>query len=175
MKRSKTQQILCIDPGLKDLGYAVLADGALVLAGVKGLSLLPRPERPREALRWVRYLLDTIRPSTVVIEKTNGQQKGPFAGLHDLGEATKAIARRLGIPSVVYPAQTVRKCLAGSGWASKAELARVVAGRLPALRPFLSQDRRWKERYFSNLFDAVALGLYHHLHRMTPSRSHSCG
>lgn len=175
MKHPKTNQILCIDPGLRDLGYAVLQGGTLVIAGVKPLSGFPRAERPREARNWVRYLLDTIRPSTVVIEKTNGQRKGPFAALHDLVTAIQALARRSGTPSVLYPAQTVRKRLTGSGWASKVELARIVAGRLPALRVFLTQDTKWRERHFLNLFDAVALGLFHHLHRTTPSRSHSGG
>lgn len=173
--KTKTSKLLCIDPGLRDLGYAVLDGDTLVIAGVKPLARFPRPQRPREARNWVRYLLDTIRPSTVVIEKTNGQRKGPFAALHDLTTAIQALARRSGTPSVLYPAQTVRKCLTGSGWASKAELARVVAGRLPVLRAFLTQDRKWRERHFQNLFDAVALGLYHQFHRITPSRSHSCG
>lgn len=175
MKQTKTKKILCIDPGLRDLGYAVLEGGTLVIAGVKPLSSFPRTERPGQARNWIRYLLDTIRPSTVVIEKTNGQTKGPFAALHDLVTAIQTLARRTGTPSVLYPAQTVRKCLTGSGWATKAELARVVAGRLPVLRVFLTQDTKWREKHFLNLFDAVALGLYHHFHRETPSRSHSCG
>jgi Holliday junction resolvasome RuvABC endonuclease subunit len=61
----------------------------------------------------------------------------------------------------MYAPQTVRKSLTGDGWASKRELARAVASRFPALRVYLTQDRKWKERYFLNLFDAVALALHH--------------
>jgi hypothetical protein len=73
----------------------------------------------------------------------------------------------------LYSAQIVRKHLIGNGWASKEEVARAIARRFPQLRIYLSQDRRWKERYWHNLFDAVALGL--HYQAYPPSRSRSCG
>ena len=31
--------------------------------------------------------------------------------------------------------------------------------RYPQLKVYLSQDRKWKEKYYANMFDAVALGL----------------
>jgi Holliday junction resolvasome RuvABC endonuclease subunit len=54
---------------------------------------------------------------------------------------------------------TVRKALCGNGAASKKEVARVVASRYPELKSYLTSDRRWKEKYYFNMFDAVALGL----------------
>src|SRR5258707_297084 len=40
---------------------------------------------------------------------------------------------------------------------------------------FLTQDRVWKIRYFQNLFDALALAVYHQMKDKQPSRSRSSG
>jgi hypothetical protein len=46
-----------------------------------------------------------------------------------------------------------------------------VAHRFPRLRVYLTQDRRWKERFWQNMFDAVALALFHQSLTQPPSRS----
>jgi hypothetical protein len=55
----------------------------------------------------------------------------------------------------------VRKAIVGNGWPSKRELASPISVRFPVLRVYLEQDRRWEERYWFNLFDAIALILVH--------------
>ena len=45
------------------------------------------------------------------------------------------------------------------------------ARRFPQLRLYLTQDRRWKERFWLNMFDAVALALHHQALKQPPSRS----
>jgi Holliday junction resolvasome RuvABC endonuclease subunit len=67
----------------------------------------------------------------------------------------------------------VRKHLVGDGWAGKAEVAAMLARSYPQLRIYLTQDRQWKERYWQNMFDAIALALHHQGH--PPSRSRTCG
>jgi Holliday junction resolvasome RuvABC endonuclease subunit len=64
----------------------------------------------------------------------------------------------------------VRKSLVGNGWAKKPEVAVAVAHRFPQLRVHLTQDRRWKERYWQNMFDAVALAIHHQRSQHPPSR-----
>ncbi len=81
--------------------------------------------------------------------------------LHELTNDVRRFGKTEGIAVAAYAPQTVRKALVGNGWATKVELARAIAVRFPALRVYLTQDRRWKERYFLNLFDAVALALHH--------------
>ena len=49
--------------------------------------------------------------------------------------------------------------ICGSGKAKKYEVASVVVAKHPELKVFLDQDRRWKERYWQNMFDAIALGM----------------
>ena len=157
----KNKTILAIDPGLRDLGYAVFQGGTLVIAGVKPFSALKPSQRLSGVRAWVRYMLNTLKPATLLLERTNGQRKGVFGRLHRLVASLSALARRSGISVESFPAQTVRKNLTGSGWASKTTLAQAVASRIPVLRIFLTQDRRWKERYFQNMFDATALALHH--------------
>jgi Holliday junction resolvasome RuvABC endonuclease subunit len=70
----------------------------------------------------------------------------------------------------VYSPQQVRATVAGNGKAKKAEAAIAVALRFPQLRVYLTQDRRWKERFWQNMFDAIALALHHQAAMKPPSR-----
>jgi hypothetical protein len=38
-------------------------------------------------------------------------------------------------------------------------VAKAVVARYPELRAYLIHDRKWKERFHENKFDAVALGM----------------
>src|SRR6188768_3077602 len=66
MKRSTT--ILAIDPGLRELGFAVLAGQRLVASGVGPLRLHPEAERPAEARRLVYGWIRSYRPEILVLE-----------------------------------------------------------------------------------------------------------
>lgn len=161
MQKTQPQSILALDPGLRELGFAVLAGRRLVAGDVRPLRLLPREARFREARRMVAAWIAAQRPTAIVIEATHPH---PLAWLDDLNRLAKAVRRlgnHAGIPVFTYAAQTVRKSVVGHGWATKREAAFAVSCRHPALRVHLTQDRRWKERYWLNLFDAVALALHH--------------
>lgn len=67
----------------------------------------------------------------------------------------KTLSKRV----LTLAANVVRKEICGNGWATKRDVAREVYRRFPELVPYLSSDRRWKEEYFYNMFDAVALGV----------------
>ncbi len=43
--------------------------------------------------------------------------------------------------------------------ATKLEVAKIVIAQYPELKVYLNQDRKWKEDYHLNMFDAVALGI----------------
>jgi Holliday junction resolvasome RuvABC endonuclease subunit len=158
-KTDKT--ILALDPGLRDLGFAVLAGRKLLASGVRPLRLLPADRRLAEARKLVRSWIATYKPRTLVLEATH---RHPVPWLDDLDRLARSV-RRLGrnrrLAVAVYAPQTVRKALIGNGWATKKEMAVAIGHRFPALRVYLTQDRRWKERYFQNMFDAVALALHH--------------
>lgn len=157
----KSRPILALDPGLRDLGYAILSGRRLLASGVCPLRLLPKTRRLREARRLVAEWIDEYRPGALVIEATHGHPVAGFNGLHRFAESVRRIGRKERLLFATYAPQTVRKSLVGHGWADKRETAAAVAARLPALRVYLTQDRRWKETYFRNMFDAVALALHH--------------
>ncbi len=169
--------ILALDPGLRDLGFAVLSGRRLLASGVRPLRLLPRWRRLAEARRLVRGWVATYRPDALVLEATHRHPLPWLDALDRLAGTVRRLGRRQRLVVAAYAPQTVRKGLLGNGRATKRELAAAMAVRFPALRVYLTQDRKWKERYFLNMFDAVGLALYHQAvaGRPSPSRSRACG
>jgi Holliday junction resolvasome RuvABC endonuclease subunit len=170
MKR-RNHTILALDPGLRELGYAVLGGHRLSASGVLGLRHLPKDRRLVTVRRQVRSLVREKRPDAIVVEKT---YRHPVPWLDDLHRITlygRRLARRHGLAFATYSPQAVRQTVLGNGKGTKREVAAVVAARFRPLRVHLSQDRRWKERYWQNMFDAVALALHHQFLTQPPSRS----
>jgi Holliday junction resolvasome RuvABC endonuclease subunit len=166
-------KILALDPGLRELGYAILSGEQLVTSGVVSLRHLPKKRQLPEALRLVRHWLDLYRPRAVVLERTSPHPRATLNRVHLLAVSVRRMAHRRHLRVTTYSAQIVRKHLVGSGWAGKEEVALALARRYPTLRIYLTQDRQWKERYWHNMFDALALALHHQ--GQPPSRSRSCG
>lgn len=165
----KPRPLLAIDPGTREVGYAVLVGRKLVTSGVLGLRSVPKARRLsmiREALdAWMR----AHRPRTLIVEHMPNRPLDAMAGLPALGRLIRRFARRRRLRIVAYSAKTVRRSVVGDGWANKRVVAKTLTARFPALRVHLTQDRKWKERYWQNMFDAVALAL-HHQSQQPPSR-----
>ena len=62
---------------------------------------------------------------------------------------------------IAYAANTMRKSVCDNGAASKDEVAKVIVSYYPELKPYLTSDRKWKEKFYRNMFDAVALAICH--------------
>ncbi|MFA6198559.1 MAG: crossover junction endodeoxyribonuclease RuvC [Patescibacteria group bacterium] len=161
MPKATAKTILALDPGLRDLGYAILRGGSLIESGVLPLRLLPSKQRLPAAVKAIGDWIGQFRPSIVVLEATHPNRVNSLDRLDRLARRVRRMAALKGLTVATYAPQTVRKGLVGHGWANKRQTAEAVAGRLPALRVYLTQDRRWKEAYFQNMFDAVALALHH--------------
>lgn len=168
--RTTTDTILALDPGLRDLGYAVLHGRRIMASGVLGLRRTPKAERLPTARKHLRSWLRTHRPDVVVVEKTYRHPLPWLDQLHQLSRSAKNLATRQHATFTMYSPQSVRASVAGNGKAKKPEVAVAVAHRFPALRVYLTQDRRWKERYWQNMFDAIALALHHQAATHPPSR-----
>jgi Holliday junction resolvasome RuvABC endonuclease subunit len=157
----KRDTILAIDPGLREIGYAAIQGSGLVAHGVKSLRLIPRARRRYEARKALTQWLDSYRPAVVVLEATHRHPTGTFQTVHAMARSLATVARHRRRKVVTYSPQTVRKHLVGNGKAEKKAVAYAVAERFPVLRIYLTQDRRWKELFFRNMFDAVALAIHH--------------
>ncbi len=173
MKHDPT--ILALDPGLRDLGWAVLRGRRLLAHGVLGLRRLPKVDRLGTARRHVRACVRTHRPTVIVLEKTYRHPVPWLNGPHGVTLYARALARRRHLGFATYAPQRVRMTVLGNGKGTKREVAAVVAARFPALRVYLTQDRKWKELYWQNMFDAVALALHHQSASQPLSRSRSSG
>lgn len=163
--------ILALDPGTRDLGYAVTLGKRLLAANVLSLRRVPKRRRlaaVREAMRvWMR----AYRPHTLVLEHVPKRPLDTLAGLPALGRLLRRMASKRRLNVAMYSARTVRGNVVGNGWAGKREVAEVLSARFPDLRIHLSHDRKWKEAYWQNMFDAVALALHHQSVTKPPSRS----
>ena len=153
-------RILAIDPGIRELGLAVLDDGVLLYHGVK---IIPKGRSPQQTLHRattvVNILLEDFRPDVLVIEKTFIGRNRNVALLNVLEDEIRSIARRQGLPLFRFAPNVVKKAICGHGWATKADVAKAVVARYPELRAYMVHDRKWRERFHANMFDAVALGL----------------
>jgi Holliday junction resolvasome RuvABC endonuclease subunit len=168
--RKNPDTILALDPGLRELGYAVLHGRRLLTSGVLGLRRIPKEDRLDTARKNVSAWLRTHQPDVVVVEKTYRHPVPWLDQLHRLSRSARNLASRQRAAFATYSPQSVRATVAGNGKAKKSETAVAVAHRYPSLRVYLTQDRRWKERYWLNMFDAIALALHHQSETRPPSR-----
>lgn len=157
---SKKSKILAIDPGTRHMGVALFEDGDIIYHGVTTIAKRASPhEHLRAARKVVLRLISDFAPSVLAVEKAFFANNRNTALLNVLVDEIRAIGRRKGLTVIALAATTVRKAVCGNGRASKEDVARVVVSRFPELRAYISYDRKWKRRYHSNMFDAVALAL----------------
>jgi crossover junction endodeoxyribonuclease RuvC len=168
-KRPNT--ILALDPGLRDLGYAVLSGRRLVTASVLPLRSVPRGRRLGRVRESLLTLIRAHRPRTLVLEHIPKRPLDKLGGLPALGRLLRRMAKERRLDLATYSARTVRRSVVGDGWAGKREVAETLSSLFPDLRVHLTHDRKWKERYWQNMFDAVALAIHHQSVTQPPSRS----
>jgi crossover junction endodeoxyribonuclease RuvC len=153
-------KILAIDPGTMYMGVAFLDNGSLIYCGVKVIRNRRSPHEILWACRKIILrLINDFQPEVLVVEKTFFSNNKNTALLNVLVDEIRNIGRRKGLKVLCFAPSTMKKRICGNGRASKEEVARVIVSKFPELKVFLTQDRKWKERYHQNMFDAVALGV----------------
>lgn len=157
---NKEKRILAIDPGMRKMGVAVLEYDRLVYHGVEIFRKLPshRGELSQVCAAVTRLLRD-FQPGVLVIEKNIIGKNRCAAPLNTLTREIAAWGRRRRIRVVSLAPNTVKKTVAGCGWAEKTAVAKAVAARYPKLKACLPPSRKWKLEHHYNMFDAVALGM----------------
>jgi crossover junction endodeoxyribonuclease RuvC len=163
MIKNMHARILAIDPGTKHMGVALLDKGSLIYSGVKVIRNRKSPHEIIKACRKiVLRLIKDYRPQVLIAEKTFFANNRNSALLNVLFDEIRNIGKRKRLKVICYAPNTVKKAICGNGLASKEEVARVVIAKYPELKVFLTQDRKWKESFHQNMFDAVALGMMAH-------------
>jgi crossover junction endodeoxyribonuclease RuvC len=128
-----------------------------------GVSVIRKGRSPRETLERgrssVARLIADFHPDTLVIEKTFVGRNRNAVLLNVLADEIQALGRKNKLPVLSFAPNVVKKAICGYGWATKEEVAKAVIARYPELKAYLGHDRKWKERFHANMFDAVALGI----------------
>ena len=156
----KNSRILAIDPGTRLMGVAFLDQGQLIYHGVKIIKKGRSPNNNlQHARRIILRLIKDFKPNLLVVEKAFFANNRNASLLNVLVDEIKAIARRKQLRLVSYAPSTLKKFICCNGWASKADVSRVVVSKYPELKVYLTQDTAYKERFHQNMFDAVALGM----------------
>lgn len=154
------KRILAVHLDVKSIGYASFCGADLIDFAVKpmrrgrsSLELLTNIER------FTSRLLAEKRPDTLVMER-DWFSLGRHNALQTVAiYKMKAIARRASVAVREITPNTVRKVICGDGHASKRDVARLLVGMYPELGVYIAPSRRWKQRQFMNVFDAIGCGL----------------
>ncbi|RIK82245.1 hypothetical protein DCC62_00440 [candidate division KSB1 bacterium] len=159
--RRNNNRVLAIDPGARELGVAVLDGTELVYYGVKTL----KSYRPKRALQ--QAVSDVL--NRLIVEynvKVIVYEDGHFSQIasdlyNSVLDTICSVAKQRKLTLKHYTPKTVRKYACGDGKATKRKTATILITRYPELSILLDQKYRWKEKYWMNAFDAIALGLTH--------------
>lgn len=153
-------KILAIDPGTREMGVAVLLGNELEYYGVKTITRRTSPSSIlTQGRQIVRKLIKLHSPIILAVER-------PFLGygnrssvLVALSKEIKQVGRQEGLPVVEIHPKTAKKLIGGNGSTTKRDIARILVARFPELKIYLGQTHRYKEKYWQNMFDAVAIAL----------------
>lgn len=152
-------RILAIDPGTKELGVAVLDGSELLYYAVKTVRDRTTAQAIlQQVAKITTDLIVKFEPESLAIEKMFIVQKSA-ALLSVAAEEMKSVARNCRLDIYEYAPKAIRKFICQNGAATKREVARVVAERYPELTRHLQTRNKWDEKYYANIFDAVAVGL----------------
>jgi crossover junction endodeoxyribonuclease RuvC len=110
-----------------------------------------------EGKKIVSRLIDDFKPDILAVEKTFFGNNADSVLLNTFTSQISGIGKKKGLKVASIATNTVRKAVCGNGAASKEEVARAIVLKFPQLKPYLTSDKRWKEKYHRNMFDAVAL------------------
>lgn len=159
--RRRKDSLVAIDPGSQYLGYAAFEGKELVDFGVRTI----RQGGPDTILEHVTEMLERMltekRPPVVVYEQNQfSQATSNYRLLRVIGKI-KSVSRVHRIRCIGYNARTIRRIVTGNGNARKIDAARTIVSRFPETKHYLRGRTRTQERYFGNMFDAVAAGVAH--------------
>lgn len=159
--RARPVALLAVDPGSRKTGLAVFEGTELVDHCVKDFGYHPELAT---ILRGTRRLIEDhiryFRPQVLALERTFGAYRNKdISRLLAVVREIKAVAGEHSLPIVEYAPRTARLIVVGNGNATKREVAETVCVPYPDLLIHLEQTHLWKETYWSNMYDAVCVGL----------------
>lgn len=157
---STTRTLLAVDPGIREIGVALLRRDQLEDYQVKTLRR-PRPGHTHVAVleRVVTGLLDKWGPDHVAITTTQPTVGADVVGLANILQTLEALLERRGVPASRMAWETVKRLVTSDASSTKWMVARAVCAQYPHLRSRLPTPGGRPERYALRMFSAVATGM----------------
>ena len=160
MTKKNKLRVLSIDPGTRYLGVSILEGRRLYFSSVKTIKTKNSPrKRLEEGRRIIADLIKDFRPKVLVIERPFFFWSKQSNFLNVLVAEIESLAKREKMRVYQFSPRTVRKIVCGNGNASKEDTKIVLSTIYPKLKIYLKQVTKTQERYWSHLFDSVALGV----------------
>jgi hypothetical protein len=150
------------------MGVAFLMGADLIRAEVENVRTpgMRPDEVVRKAERVLRRWIDRYQPEVLAIEATFFAQSKRSRHLKRLITAITALGEREGLPVRLYRPTAVRRLICRQGRPTRLAVARVLAtDYFPWLLPYYEKESRkswWRKRYWTGMFDAIAVGLACH-------------
>lgn len=133
-------RVLGIDPGLRNLGWGIVAvDGARLSHVANGICRSSGDDLAQRLLSLHRQLTEVIAthaPTTAAVEQTFVNRDG--AGTLKLGQArgiAMLVPAQAGLQVGEYAPNAVKKCVVGVGHADKRQVEHMVLMQLPGAKP----------------------------------------
>ena len=155
-----TPRILAIDPGTSLMGVAVLESHDLVYYAVKELRWHRPASRLMSATRnLVNDLIDRYRPTVLAYEQSVYVQQMSSRLLRAEEQEIRRTAKVAGLQVIAYTPTHVRQSLCGDPWSTKHMVAARLVERFPELARYRTSQSLRSERYWLNMFDALAVAV----------------
>jgi Holliday junction resolvasome RuvABC endonuclease subunit len=156
----KAPRVLAIDPGTSLMGVAVLEGNDLLYYGVKELKRYrPASRLMRATQNVVSDLIDHYAPTVIAYEESVYVQQLGSAMLRVVEREIRRTAKAAGLHGVSYTPADVRQSLCGNPWATKHIVAAQLVERFPELAGYRTGQSPRSERYWLNMFDALAVAV----------------
>jgi len=157
---TRKRSLLAIDPGLREMGMAHFEGRDLIDYGVKSLRRHGNQAmRPQMLVAVVTRLLREKQPDAVAIEQNDFDHIRQNRQLMAAIRRVHRVVIDAHIPLYAFAPSTIRKAVTGDGTATKFIVAKIICAGNPYLKPYLHREAGWRQRYYFNMFDAIACGL----------------
>ncbi|HEX3033938.1 MAG TPA: hypothetical protein VHT73_02250 [Thermodesulfobacteriota bacterium] len=163
-KLIKPTRILAIDPGTRDMGFALFEGYSLVRYWVKSLRKEKVPEDVvMKSKQIVLDLIQRFSPGVIVLGKIVHPGNKKKLALRRLVAQTKLLARKNKVKLYEYEQAAAREIISQGEKPTKRNTAILISSLYPELSVYVPRPRRilWKEKdfYWVNVFDACTLAL----------------
>ena len=153
-------RVLGLDPGTRLTGVAVVEGDDLLYYAVKELRRMrPAYQLTRATRDVVSDLIERFQPDVVAYETSYYVQQAASPLLADQEREIRRTGKVAGLKVIAYSPLYVRQQLCADAYVTKHMVARVLVQRFPELAGYRVNQTPRSERYWLNMFDALAVAV----------------